>query len=172
VADQLRMIEEAGSTRPAFYAVRDVRGVEPVAAVPAERVGFNEAAEWTERADKAINNEHRAAGTHGGYKFPAAIVILSVIMDGSSSPGAFSIDGESWREGVYQRDVPFVSLDPVDWVLTFTNPWLPDSVVGCLEGPGWASFEVISATQIRINRTSNSASLTGGHSVLTFWGVV
>jgi hypothetical protein len=55
-----------------LYAWRDVRGVEVPAAAPPDRTGYNEEAEWTERAEIALRKEHNADGTHGGPKHPLA----------------------------------------------------------------------------------------------------
>jgi hypothetical protein len=72
-----------------LYAWRDVRGVEAPAAAPADRTGYNEEAEWTERAELALRREHRADGTHGGPKHPLAWIGITI--EAQRVPGSGTI---------------------------------------------------------------------------------
>lgn len=93
MADIFFPIQQRGSTELVSYAVRDFRGVEPTAVDPSDRAGWNEEAEFTARADKAINNEHDAAGNHDTLKIARAMLILRY--DGAD----YFLDDESTHGG-------------------------------------------------------------------------
>jgi hypothetical protein len=165
VADQLRRIERAGSTRPLLYAVRDVRGVETPEEAPTERSGFNEEAEWTGRADKAINCEHDAEGKHVGLKYAKCVIVLTSEDDGAGGT-TWGVDGKSWRDGKLQRIDPFVSLSGD--VLTFDSPWFVAGTAVVIEGVGQIVATVTSTTTIEIDRSRVADPLmNGGHIVLS-----
>lgn len=96
MADVFYPIQQFGGTELVSYAVRDFRGVEALATDPTDRAGFNEEALFTERADKAINNEHAADGSHDTLKLARAILGLRydpVAVD-------YTLDPESTHGGV------------------------------------------------------------------------
>ena len=104
MADIIYPIQGIGSIEPLTYAVRNVRGVEPLAASPTDRSGFNEEAEFTARADKALRNEHTSVGIHTGWKFPCAII--NILWDGTT----YSIADDSEDRGVIHGTTSIGSL--------------------------------------------------------------
>jgi hypothetical protein len=157
VSDQLRRIERAGSTRPQFYAVRDVVAVESPAASPADRAGFNEEADWTTRAHPSLRTQHDGAGMHGGWLFPRAIVLL--FFDDS---GKFWVE-DAWRDGEWLTQNladPLVTI--IGSEMTFRDPFLTPKLMFQLEFPGRALFDVLDEYRIRIASVEQFVSEASG----------
>jgi len=168
VADLLRKIERAGSTRPLLYAVRDVRGVEHPDADPAERSGPNEEGEWTERADKALRNQH----PHGGWQFPSVVIVLSAKRIGGV-PWRF-IDPESSRDGVRQGDSAFCTMltgqdgDPIE--IEFTDPLSLAGLAVVFEGMARGHVTFPGPTKILIEGYADmTEGLNGKHIVISIF---
>ncbi len=177
MADLLRKIEVRGGSRPLQYAVRDVRGVEPLAAAPTDRTGFNEEAEWTGRADAALNNEHDAEGNHGGLKFPFCVVVVSGELDATVYPPImrWTIDHGSTLRGVTYRDDPFVSFETASAStvkLAFASPPAFGDVAVHVEGVSRPVIMFPSSTEIEFDTDSLGALRSnGGHWVFSLYEV-
>lgn len=172
MADRLGKVERMGSTRPLQYAVRDIRGVEAPAATPPDRTGFNEEADWSGRADAALDREHLPNGFHGGLKFPFAIVFLRTGANDQGDRVWLDVAGESWREGALQADAPFVHQTSVyDLVLEF-NDALPGLVTVQVEGLGCVGFKRPNDRTVQLDIAPGFvvAHDNGGHCVLAFYG--
>jgi hypothetical protein len=165
VADLLRRIERRGSTQPLYYSLRDVRGVEPVAADPTDRAGYNEEADWARRADASLDREHNLWGRHGGWQFPRAFVWV-----GALNGSLFAID--AWRDDEWEHKVPGSVVSsgvigpPGSGVLRFSQSFATTELAVVVEGTAHIEYTVLSSTEIRIDHWSNN---TGAAVVLAIY---